>query len=674
METLLLLVISLIRSGVSITGYDCGGKQWKSQLTYSSTEVEPCPKVTSWFQSELPVNTQVMRIPKKNRVNATICEVTVSHRAHWCGFDSILHGTEIQLDHGVHIDLTQSDCEDLVYRHQLNYLGETWTDNRTHFTVETVSQGWRDAANGRCKPSSRPFSKNGRKFPNHILRDVITVNLRQHEFEYLLSDQAFKVDNNLVDVRDEYYKSKFVYVWKDPTRDCEDGGYMKEIYSGAGKLLKPSNAKLPTMLLVNSPETSQMFGLELGKSTTSKCGWEMYPTNLLDVFITYNNTWMNSGRGWEVPGLDDTDLRDADRIQNIKARGGYNFASTSHRLTHATAELAKQTCENRRQVTLTNLAIMRHNPEEGSYLLFGRGYNALVRGSSFLLYKCEEKEFEYRSVTEDFQDIPVKWSVNGTYYEGFLDSVTYKLKTNSYNYENYGQLPVEYNLDGDWRCKQNSLIRCSPPKVLSHNFEVDKLELNIGAGKKQRVKYDGGLQDIKTRKEFEAAANERQDVRANFDGIMQDITDHVDEDQIYDKLHLQAADEQVAKTSFYANSLWLGLKVGAIASGIIGVYLSYCRYMRWKKADKSFKEDRYNLFNVCCHPSQFFASLNIHHHDALEDELEEILVLVNDKSPVVEAPPRTGEIDPSLPPSRQIQRLSGAYYQFPDQPCPPAPP
>ena len=80
METLLLLVISLIRSGVSITGYDCGGKQWKSQLTYSSTEVEPCPKVTSWFQSELPVNTQVMRIPKKNRVNATICEVTVSHR------------------------------------------------------------------------------------------------------------------------------------------------------------------------------------------------------------------------------------------------------------------------------------------------------------------------------------------------------------------------------------------------------------------------------------------------------------------------------------------------------------------------------------------------------------------------------------------------------------------
>ena len=675
MERYYLVFLFLIsfKTGAGIIGYDCSGKQWKSYLRYDATQVSKCPEIEGWFNEERLVQAQVIRVPQKNRLKVMICEIRTSRRAHYCGIDSILHGVEFQLDEGVPHRLSRSDCEDLVYRQTLHYKGHNWTDERRQFTREAVTEGWRDAVNGKCSPSAKPFSEGQLTFRNHILREVVTATILEHYVEYPERDEAFKINEVLVDVKDEFWSTaRQQYVWTDPKRSCDRGfSHMIETYSGEATLLEPSNPNLSRMILVNNKK--QTFALEIPEDTktTSICNYEMFPTNLLDVMVTFNASWFNSGRGdWYVPGLKTTELVHLDPVQDIKGYAGFNFAQNSHRLSHVMAELAKENCETKRKATMTSLSVMRVDPEEGAYNLFGRGYNALLKGSSFLVYKCERKEFTYRHSPNDYQDIPVSYVKNGTEVEGFLDSVTFKLKSSSISYENHGEVPVYYNFgEDDWRCKQNSLIDCSSPRIMSHDFEVERQHLDLVTGV---FEYKGGLQDIKTRRAFRDSVWERPDVRASFDGLTDAIVDNAPEDNIKDKMNVGVVDKTLDETSFYANRWSLGLKIFGCISGLIGVWMIGCRLHLWRKAKSEFKT-ALNFFHACFNPSQFFTNIDFHQHKALHNQLEEVLVVANGRS-VSASPPPSFSPDVSLPPSQQIHRLSGSYFQFPGQPHPPPSP
>ena len=668
---LLFMFLYLIKSGfaIQIVGYDCAGKTYKNLVRYSANKVADCPSFQGWFQYEEPVEIQVLRIPKKRKIQAYICDVRVSHRVNYCGYDSILHGTEIQLDQEAPHELTKGECTALVFQHRMSYSNETWTDERKEFTKEVVTKGKRNSTTGTCSPSSTPFSFSEKTFNSHIQRDVVTVRVHSHEFEYLEQDQTITIRGNLIDVKSEYHKSgKQAYVWKAPSSDCQKNPIptMKETYSGYATLLKPTNRNVPDMVLVNDRSSQTTFGLELSKETTSYCGHEMYDTNLLDIKVTMNKTWFNEGRGWKIDNVVETNWTEVDRIQDLKGLAVYNLGSTSQTMTSALAQLSHDACETKRKVTLSNLAILRMRPEEGSFRLFGRGYNALLRGNTFLAYKCERKVFQYRPTPNDYQDIPVMWMENSTQHHGFLDSVSFKLKSSSYDFQNYGQLPVMYQMEKEWRCKQNSLIQCARPEVLSHDFNIDRKKLDLAAGV---FEHDGGFDDIETRKNFRATINEKSDIEASYKRMIRDITDHVDEEEIYNKFNLADDEQTILKTVLLGNSWKIIIKGLSAVMGFVTVILIGQRLHMWCTQKGAFKRNMWNCFHALFNPTQFFTNLHSENHEKLLDELDEVLVIVNDRKSNKtdeEAP----EFDATLPPSHQIQRLSGAYFRYPGEPSP----
>ena len=169
----------------NIVGFDCSGAQWKSYLRYSAVNVQACPKAQAWFEEERPVEVQVIRNPQISRLKVFICEVKVTRYAHYCWFNSQVYGTEYQLDTDIVHELTRSQCQDLVYRNTLHFKGNTWEGKGTNFTREAVTEGWRDSESGKCSPSDKPFSFGEVVFNHHLLREVVTASVREHEFEYL---------------------------------------------------------------------------------------------------------------------------------------------------------------------------------------------------------------------------------------------------------------------------------------------------------------------------------------------------------------------------------------------------------------------------------------------------------------------------------------------------------
>ena len=676
-ETLFLVCLILIlKNTEAIIGYDCGGAQYKSYLRYSAVNVQSCPAIEGWFKQEIPVDIQLIRVPKKEKVKVYVCDVRVTTIARFCGrTDSLLYGTPLVLQRDAPHLMTKSQCQNLVYNQQMEYEGEVWTSKKKFFTKDVVTIGSRDAQKGTCK-AGPIFKKNNKTFTSHFLRNIVTVHIKEFEIEYVYRDQTITLKRKPVDLSEEYHSSDSqVMVWKNPYQSCEEGSNMKQMYSGAATLFKPSNPDLPDMVLVNKTDTNQVFGIEIGQPT-STCRYDMYDTNLLDVKITLNYSHINDDNSWKVPGLDETSLKHVDPVQDIKALSTFNFANSAKKLSTTISELAKESCETKRRIKLTQLSIMRLNANEGSHLLFGFGFNAILRGSTFLIYQCEERDFQYRHVEEDYEDVPVSYQINGTQYSGFLDSITFKLKSSSYSYDNNGFLPVIYNFENSWKCKQSGLIDCSTPEVLPHNFDELKNKLKL---KHNDAIYDGGIDDIKDRERFRITTNERPDIQASSINIAHAVTSHENEDNIYNKFNLDEMHSSMLESSWIGNSWALSFKViGAIVTAL-GICFGISRYFHWKKASPTFRENLWNLVHLFCNPVQFFSNLNMIHHEDFEDEMEKIVIHMNKE--------KTSETDDSSSNtssseldevkasdiSQRLELLANSYYSYPDQPTPPPP-
>ena len=164
---LILLRVSI----VALFGYDCG-KQYLSTKKYSAVDVEPCPEINGWYEDPIPVELQLVRVPKKETFVATICDVKVTRIVQYCGeLDSIVYGTPIILEKNKPFRMSKYNCERLVNNKEMNYEGYSWPVSDLEFTKDLVIRGSRDAETGSCT-ASEPFEKNNKHFKHHVMREV----------------------------------------------------------------------------------------------------------------------------------------------------------------------------------------------------------------------------------------------------------------------------------------------------------------------------------------------------------------------------------------------------------------------------------------------------------------------------------------------------------------------
>ena len=658
------LLISFTPSSRGLVGYDCG-KQWQGTEKYSATEVEECPQIEGWYKEPVPVEVQLIRQPHKLKLKTTVCDVKVNKIVHYCGrLDSLQYGIPIQLETGKHHKMSQRECSNLVNKQQMEYKGEIFhvDPEKKEFSRDIVTKGKRDAEAGTCTAAA-PFRANNQAFDHHVMREVIQVTIREEELEYKVADKAVIIGKVPVPLEDEYFQSeRFTYIWRDPTQECDEGGHMFEAFYGTGVLYEPTNPNLRQMILVNHPASSQTFGIEM-RQLTKKCKTEIYSTQLDEVKIAINVTRSLTKRDfWRIPNLPRTRLQDVNPVQNLQALVGYNYVSQAATLSDVIAELSSKACEDRRKIALNNLSILRIKPEEGVFLMYGRGYNAVVRGSVFYLYQCEKRTFQYRETQEDYEDIPVTYQDGKQTLIGFLDSISFNFKTTSIQYTNNGLLPAVYNYNGAWKCKQGALIDCGEVKQLGHNFDgvVETLKQRAND-----VVYDGGVDDIESRKRFRESVNEASDIEAGLYGVGVAAYENtqVSEDKLFELFHLNGIKTAIQNASWLGNAWDYTVKGGSILLGCLAVYFIGVRCHLFRTAGDAFRSSYWNLFHAIFNGSQFHSNLNLSNHNDLRNQLTEARRLLETRIRILEP-----EDYPSSPPheeGEQLERLGNTYPTLP---------
>ena len=654
-----------IDCGNGLLGYDCG-KQYLSTKKYSATEVEECPEIPGWFDDPIPVEIQLIRIPKKEILKAKVCEVRVTKIVHFCGkLDSLLYGVPIMLEKDKPFKISKRDCERLVREKMMTFAGESWYTDEKEFSRDIVVHGSRDAESGTC--SAATFRSNGKAFEHHVMRKVVSVRILDEDYEYNYEDQAVRINKHVIALTDGYYETDFrTLIWDNPYKQCTLGSNFKKAYEGKGLLYRPTNTNLLDMILVHHESTSQTFGVEL-KSVYSRCGHTMYSTQLQDVKITVNRTEYNGGdSSWKIHDLPATNLQYVDPVQNLKALVGFNYVSQAAHFSDAISELASHACEDRRRITQNNLSILRIDPSEGVYLMYGRGFNGLLRGSVFYLYQCEEKQFQYREVEEDFQDIPVFYNTDeDEIIEGFLDSITLNFKESSIYYSNKGVLPVMYNWGGNFKCKQGDLIDCGDAEQLAHNFDnvLDGLK-----HKASRVKYDGGVDDFDTRRRFRESVEEANDIKNSVHFYGGSVVNHQSEEDLFSIFNLDDIKATIINTSWMGN-LWRWVYKGLIIFGcLVGIWFVGVRCQMFRNAANlagdMFKSNKWNIMHAFLNSSLFHSNYNMTTHKKVQHDLKNVHTIV--KSHVVEIS-EDGKHNHQLEDSLgKLQALGEVYPKLPD--------
>ena len=339
MKTSIVTILSFlnlwIQVGLGLIGYDCG-KQYKGTKAYSLTEVEQCPEIPGWFQDPIPVELQLIRIPKKETLKTTVCELRKTKIVQYCGkLDSLIYGVPIILEKDKPYAMSKLDCEQLVKNKQFSYGGETWYTDATQFSKDIMVKGFRNEETGSCTADS--FRSHGKYFDHHVMRDIITVNIVEESHQFNYEEKAVKFNHQVVPLDEEFYDdSTRTIIWENPFQTCQFGSNFRLAFEGKGMLYRPTNTNLLDMVLVHHVGTSQTFGIEI-KSQDSKCGHTMYSTQLEHVKITLNLTEYNGGEtAWRVTNLPRTRLEDVDPVQNLKSLVGYNYVSQVSIFNHNT--------------------------------------------------------------------------------------------------------------------------------------------------------------------------------------------------------------------------------------------------------------------------------------------------------------------------------------------------
>ena len=674
MKTSLLFLFLLVRSGESLLGYDCS-IQDQIPLKFSSTNVMECPNFQGWYEKEEPVTLQLIKTPKEEKVTLSVCTVNVTTIAQYCGrFQNWQYGGAITLGRDEAYTMTKEECQKLIHNHEISYKGETWHVKKQHFSRDIVTKGFRDAERGTCV-ASEPFVSHNKHFPHHTLREILTVAVTEQEYSYDVEEKTMKIDEQDVPVDEEFHSStKASYLWSDPSKTCDVGGHLKQGFYGVGLLFKPTNPNLPQMILVNDEKNGQVFGIEL-KTKFDKCGYSLYNTQLKEVKVAINIT-ETVGQKWKIPRLQGTNLQQVDPVTNLQSLVGYNFVSLTSKLSDALADLSTKSCTNKRAQTLSELAIMRIDANEGTQLIFGRGYHAVLRGNIFYLYKCQKKQFQYRALPEDYQDIPVVFQENGETRTGFLDSLSYKLKKSSISYANNGILPISFDFQGSYKCKQEHLIDCGRPLELGHNFDEVKKDL---VQKKNSVSYDGGLDDLKTRIVFRETVDEDSDIEANNFRVGQAALKQHTVKETFSLFNLEDLKNEILSTALLGGWWTWAMKVLGIICGIIGIYLmvSRCLILRRSKST-SFKNNYWNYLNAFGNSARFHSNHALGLHEDMKEEFNKMKVFVfkSDGKTKDEEGARFQELEEGIldndSSSNGLEKLASHYPRLP--PHDPTPP
>ena len=459
MKVLTFLAVLSIHLSSAFEAFNCDN-QYRGHQTFDGVNIETCDLADQWYDKEDKVMVQVVQSKNQEDVLVTACEVTESIEVGWCAFDHLRYGIPEWVMSDRRVILTASQCKKLVKEHLLTYRNqEIKVDNLERFATDLPMFGTSRNENGGCWKGNS-FNLDGRTFSNNWARSIIKVAVKQQQVRYNPSQDTIVLEGEYIPMRRRGHQGDLAsFYWNDIDGSCLEKH--KEVYSGEARLFQPTNNDVSDYILVNDDYNDIRFAVEL-QGVHELCNSQFFKTNVAGTYVTY----------YKKNFLDLEKSNDADRIDSIVGLSTYNYIKRTSSYSNAMKAIARNACQNSRNVLTNKINLLKHHPEKMALDIFGRGFSAAVFAGSVLVWKCDSIEVKFNhQLSEVSEDIPVVYSSHGKTKTAFVDNKSFILKQHSKLFpQNTHNTPMYY-VNKEWWCKRDKIVPCDLPKKFSVNID-----------------------------------------------------------------------------------------------------------------------------------------------------------------------------------------------------------
>lgn len=458
------VLLGLLDTGYSLVGYSCSGKGTITMRVDLSSP-EECDEPEQFYQKPEEITMQLMAIDVDREIKGYRCEVMVTAEVTRCGFDSIVYGSNTPLvDHPVKVDAVQ--CWKMVKEGVYNYWGETFEVKVAANQVrQFYSRGGRDV-NGYCE--TEEFTTAGIRFTKHYEQRTLRISVEKTSGYY---DK--RTDNAIIQgVRAPYAGGSFVdsklgtVVWKPREPKCHES--VSQIYLGKAHIHRHRNGTLGSFIMLANNRTNQYGGYRLMR-TTSVCNVQGFETQEEGLVIRIL-------RNGDEP-LAHTKFRNSAKFTELNLLSKMTYL---HLKTNTASELQfslvyDELCGARRRTTLNSMRMVAFTNNHYIALdLFGPGHTIYSRGAVAYVTKCNAEVAKIRAMDNCTLDIPVSYGQNFS-KSGFLDPISFIIKSHSHILPCDPINPVSWNIDGQWWCSGPELRACPTPSKIEVATETSHM-------------------------------------------------------------------------------------------------------------------------------------------------------------------------------------------------------
>lgn len=616
-----------------IEAYDCTNTKNLSLVqSYDLSEVEKCPTFPKWFPAKKEVNVQLLYLPRKAKMNVRICQVKTSSFLNYCNYvgQSLAYGTTTQLDVNVPYQMPAEDCLLLLDHKQLKYKWEEIVPvgNETHFTQQFLERGASDTVEGTC--SGVKFVDNGITYYHHVKRVVLEVTTWNETREYNTREKTLVFNKKTIPLTDlSYSNGENTYVWSQPQSTCSEGGVLHKFYEGKGIIYSTNDTEdidqtyVRPMLMIKDDSRNMSYGLQLNEDDF-KCQNNVISTQSQELFIKIKDSQSEDrNQDWIIQDLPQIDPKDLNLLDRLKITIGYEFISYNKKISNSVTEIAKKVCNQEKQVSLTKIAVLRKNTEEGIFTLFGPGHHGLIRGAAVHVFKCPSVNVTFlKDLSENTQDFPIEYiNSEGKMVQGFLDSTTRKIQHTTIEVEGNENFQTWWKLtEKHWWCTRGGLGHycTSTPKKIPVDYSTLVQEISMP----KDYTFGSGIQKDQTDDKLVGIIHEDVNVKNKVHEATQKINHHDDEESLLEYLKQSGISKGLSSVNTSEITVWNIIVYGVMAAIGMYTYYMFLRIHRWYDSPKEYRTKEYLIKAIFC-PHQFTETFNSRRYQKARKKMDD---------------------------------------------------
>ena len=270
-------------------------------------------------------------------------------------------------------------------------------------------------------------------------------------------------------------------------------------------------------------------------------------------------------------------------------------------------------------------------------------------GSAIIVWKCDPITVELRQdQIEDAEDIPITWRENGVVRTGYADHMSMKIRNSTKTYPQNSFLHPSYLINGTWFCKGDDarINPCDAPEQIDVDVTGMKVALD-NLHSSASTKYDGGINDKASRKEWRQVVNIQAMATDILMGLGKEIALN-DEAAIRSTLNMQSIEDSLMSNVF--KHMWnhpFGYKLMGVAAFIIFCFVCYfirsCQNLLEVKSIRSEKPKPHEYYPGQFSKTNYFNAIFSHNKMELNKSLRKIDILKLEKADLMDEVKKVNE-------------------------------